>query len=114
MPISRILCVDESGAVLRDLKLTLEFAEYSVSTALTGEEALRIIAGYRIDGVVLGYDVKAPDGRSMRNLLRHLYPEMPILLFSDVDEIRDIPLNVFRAYLEHPAPPAQILAMEGV
>jgi hypothetical protein len=47
----------------------------------------------------------------MRNLLRHLYPDMPILLFSDVDEIRDIPLHVFRAYLEHPGPPDEILTM---
>jgi hypothetical protein len=39
---------------------------------------------------------------------------MPILLFTDVDEIRDIPLHVFRAYLEHPAPPAEIVAMADV
>jgi response regulator RpfG family c-di-GMP phosphodiesterase len=54
--------------------LTLEFAEYQVSTAVNGEEALRVVAEQRIDGIVLGYDVDAPDGRSMRNLLRHLIP----------------------------------------
>jgi DNA-binding response OmpR family regulator len=97
--------VHESEPVLRDLELTLGFAEYQVSTALTSEEALRIVAEQRIDGIVLGYDVEAPDGRSLRNLLRHLNPEMPILLFSDVDEARDIPLHIFQAYLEHPTSP---------
>lgn len=111
---SRILCVHERDAVLQDLEITLGFAGYEVVTAMSGREALRVIAKQHVDGVVLGYDVQGADGHSLRNQLRHFFPELPMLLFADVDEIRNIPLDVFRAYLEHPGPPAEILVAGGV
>jgi DNA-binding NtrC family response regulator len=114
MAISRILCVHECVAVLLELEKTLESAGYEVIAASSGEQALHIIAQERVDGVVLGYDVEALGRRSLRKLVHHLYPELPMLLFSEVDEIRNIPLHVFRAYLEHPGPPAAVLTTAGV
>jgi DNA-binding NtrC family response regulator len=114
MAISRILCVHEYVPTLLELVKLLECAGYEVVPVSSGEEALAIIAEERVDGVVLGYAVTALGGRSLRKLVHHLYPELPILLFSDVDEIRDIPLHVFRTYLENPGPPAAVLTMAGV
>ena len=110
----RILCVHGSGAVLRDLRGKLEQAGYEVLVAKTGEEALNILDHVPVDGAVLSFHMEAPQGRSLRNMVRRCYPEMPVLLFSDVDEVRNMPLHVFSEYLQHPASPAEVLTAIGV
>jgi DNA-binding response OmpR family regulator len=110
MELARVLCVHEDALVLEELRGTLVSAGYEVLLASDGEKAWRMLAREAVDGVVLGYDVEALDGRSLRSQIRHIYPELPMLLFSDIHEIRNIPLHVFRAYLEHPGPPANMLA----
>jgi DNA-binding NtrC family response regulator len=98
----RILCVHESGSVLEELQRTLESAGYEVVQALDGEQAVQVLAHERVDGIVLSYDMEAPDGRTLRNQIQHAHPDMPMLLFSDVKEIRDMPLHVFGECLVHP------------
>jgi CheY-like chemotaxis protein len=110
MAIPRILCVHERGAVLDELQRTLEASGCEVVPVNDGQSALRVLAEGCVDGIVLSYDMNAPDGRLLRNLVRHLHPEMPMLLFSNLDEIRDMPLHVFSAYVEHPGEPALALA----
>jgi DNA-binding response OmpR family regulator len=98
----RILCVHEDKSVLETLGRALQTAGYEVLPVADGQSALLKLASERVDGIVLDYEMKAPDGRSLRNQIQHLHPNVPMLLFSDVDEIRDMPLHVFGAYLEHP------------
>ena len=102
MTMLRILCVHEDESVLETLGRALQTAGYGMLSAKDGEGALRMLSGERVNGIVLDYEMAAPDGRSLRNQIQHLYPNVPMLLFSDVDEIRDMPLHVFGAYLEHP------------
>jgi|SRR3954470_15437258 DNA-binding NtrC family response regulator len=102
MTTPRMLCVAESVWVLDELRRVLEIAGYEVVSASTGKHALRIVTHESVDGIVLSFDMKAPDGRALRNQIGHVHPEVPMLLFSDVEEIRDMPLHVFRAYLDNP------------
>jgi DNA-binding NtrC family response regulator len=102
MTILRILCVHEDESVLDDLGRVLQAAGYETVAANDGRSALRILERERVDGIVLNYEMRAPDGRSLRNQVQHLHPNLPMLLFFDVDEIRNMPLHVFGAYLEHP------------
>jgi DNA-binding NtrC family response regulator len=110
MTTPRILCVHESGKVLDELRRTLEDAGLQVVAVKEGEQALSVLARERVDGIVLSYDMETPDGRVLRNQIRHLHPDTPMLLFSDMDEIRNMPLHVFSACLEHRELPELVLA----
>lgn len=112
--ILRILCVHDSRFVLGQLSTALEDAGYEVLLAKNGEEALHLLSNVPVDGVVLSYHMYAPDGCSLRNVLRRMYPGTPTLLFSDVDEIRNLPLHVFSEYLKHPGTPDEVLMAVGV
>ena len=101
MIISRILCVHESGAVLHELEQTLTITGCEVVLAEDGSHAVQILQNEHVDGIVLSFDMEAPDGRALRNQIRHVCPDMPLLLFSNIEEIRDVPLHVFSAYLQH-------------
>lgn len=102
MTTPRILCVHESRSVLEELQRTLEGAGYEVVQAVDGEQAVQVLTQERVDGVVLSYDMEAPNGRALRNEIQRTYPDTPMLLFSDLDEIRNMPLHVFGEYLVHP------------
>lgn len=106
----RILCVHDAVEELRELRGALEQAGYDVTSAGTGDEALRILSSKPIDGVVLDYDVEAPGGVSLRFRIKHLRPELPLLMFSDVGELKQISLNALRAYLDRPGPPESLLS----
>ena len=113
MTVSRILCVDEDRPSLEQLRVALQSAGYEAIPTSDGEEALRLLATEEVDGVVLSYNMAAADGRSLRNTIRHFYPETPMLLFSAIEELTQMPLEVFRAYLAHPGPPAAVLTAIG-
>ena len=106
----RILCVLEKGPKLDELRSELEHAGYEVVRAYTGAEALDLLGSEHLDGVVLDYQIQTSGGVSLRNRIRRVNPDMPILLFSELDEIKSIPLDVLRAYLRNPGPPESVLA----
>ena len=97
----RILCVHESDSALESLGRALQMAGYESIPARDGQSALRMMESERVAGIVLDYEVKATGGRSLRYEMQHLHPDVPMLLFSDVEEIRAMPLHVFGAYLEN-------------
>ena len=109
MGILRILCVVEDGPKLQELEATVANAGYEVVRARTGDEALKLLKSQGVDGVVLEYQVQIPGGVSLRNWLRRMSPELPVLLISSNDDVRTIPLEIFGAYLENPASPEKVL-----
>ena len=109
----RILCAHESTLVRRELRKSLEAAHYEVLLARSAEEALKVLEHVPVDGVVLGCHLEGSDGRSLRSMILHFDPNMPMLLFSDVDEIRDMPLHVFAECLQGVSAPAEVLSATG-
>ncbi len=109
MNIRRVLCVHE-GPGLKKLQQALESEGYEVLPASNGSKALDVLSSQEVDGVVLDVDATAPGGYSLRGRIRHVHPELPMLLFDEVDDIERLPLHVFRAYLQQPESPDTILA----
>src|SRR5262249_2833798 len=111
MPMARILCVHEREPELQQLQSSVESGGYEVIRASTGKEALELLSWAGVDGGVLSCQIQSPGGMTRRNRIRPHYPEMRILLFTNPEEIKDIPLHVFRAYLKNPGPPDAVLEM---
>ncbi len=107
--IARILCVHESGTVLRELRHLMESEGFGVITANDGRAAMEVLSCGGIAGIMMGANLAAPNGRLLRNEIWHRYPELPLLMFSDVEEVVHMPFEVFREYLKHPGPPAAVL-----
>jgi DNA-binding NtrC family response regulator len=106
----RILCVHDAVEKLRLLQGTLEDAGYEVFSAANADMALQILRTASIDAVVLDYDIEAPGGVSLRYRIAHMRPDLPLLMISDVRELRMVPLAALRSYLRHPAPPDALFA----
>lgn len=104
----RILCVHD-GPGLEDIRNLLEVNGYEV-LASDGKKALALLSSEDVDGVVLDFDTPAPDGRMLRSRIQHTCPEVPMLLFRDVEELKHLPLRVFGAYLTDPDTPDAVLA----
>lgn len=100
----RILCVHDTAKELQELRGTLENAGYQVLPAEDGSKAMDILKAGGVDGVILDYATEAPGGVTLRNSITHSYPELPLLLFSHVDEIKQTPLRVFEEFLSRPEP----------
>jgi len=108
----RILCV-HAGPGLKEIRNLLEVNGYEVLPASDGHKAMALLSSEELDGVVLDYDAAAPDGRMLRSRIRHTCPELPMLLFHDVEELKHLPLRVFGAYLSAPDSPDAVLAHLG-
>ncbi len=100
----KILCVHDTANELQELRGTLENAGYQVVPAKNGSQAMDILKAGGVDGVILDYDTEAPGGVALRNSISHSFPELPLLLFSHVEEIKQTPLRVFEAFLSRPEP----------
>lgn len=105
----RILCVHD-GPGLEEIRNLLEVNGYQVLPAADGRKALALLSSEEVDGVVLDYNAAAPDGRMLRGRIRHTCPEVPMLLFRDIDEVKHLPLRVLGAYLSDPDSPDAVLA----
>ena len=95
---------------MQKLRKALESAGYEVVPAGNGGKALDVLSSEQVDGVILNFDATAPGGFSLRTRIHNQRPEMPMLLFHEVEDIEHLPLHVFDAYLQQPGPPDAILA----
>ena len=81
-PKARILCVDDdlSGLIIR--AMVLERAGYEVLTATDGEQALKVFRNRQIDAVLIDYYMPMVDGAYVARAMRHLKPNVPIIMIS--------------------------------
>lgn len=99
MDAMKVLCVEDHPGYLRVLKHMLKEAGYDVIPAVTGEQALGLIAEQSIDGVLLEHDLPDASGTTVRAEMKRIKPEVPVLLFSGVGEQTPILIRFFDAYL---------------
>lgn len=94
----RILLIDDEQGFLEALSDALEFEEYRVFKATSGEEALKILQKEKIDLVTI--DIMLPPGRSLENKteshntgiflceqIRQKYPKIETYCISVVSDI---------------------------
>jgi CheY-like chemotaxis protein len=77
-----ILCVDDELIGLRVRKVLLERAGYRVLTAQDGLTGLKIFASEPVEAVVLDYSMPGMHGGEVADRMRHMKPNIPILLLS--------------------------------
>ena len=77
-----ILVADDDKNTRRLLKAVLEKANYSVTTAVDGEEALAVMDREHIDLVVLDVMMPRMDGYAFTSLLRSANNDLPILMVT--------------------------------
>jgi CheY-like chemotaxis protein len=87
-----VLCVDDEVVGLRVRKILLERAGYQVLTAPDGHSGLELFANQPVEAVVLDYAMPGMHGGEVARKMRHMKPEIPILLLSAYvglpDEVR--------------------------
>jgi two-component system KDP operon response regulator KdpE len=87
-----LLVVDDEPQILRVLKPTLAAAGYEVTTAETGQTALKLLASHGFDAVILDLGLPDMDGKDVIDRVRE-WSEVPILVLS----ARDIELEKIEA-----------------
>lgn len=78
----KVLCVDDdlTGLVIR--AMVLEKYGYEVITASDGEQALKLFRSTDFDAVLIDYYMPMVDGAYVAKAMRHLKPEVPIVMIS--------------------------------
>lgn len=79
----KVLVVDDSGAVLRNVKSWLE-DKYDVVLANSGAQALRYLAIDRPDLVLLDYEMPVADGRQVLEMMRSeiAFQDIPVIFLT--------------------------------
>lgn len=79
---AKILCVDDdlSGLIIR--AMVLEKHGYEVLTATDGEQALKVFRNSQVDAVLIDYYMPMVDGAYVARAMRHLKPQVPIIMIS--------------------------------
>lgn len=90
-----LLFVDDDIRELALNKQRLEAHGYRVLTAIDGPSAMTILAGSRVDGVVLDYQMAPRNGEAVAMDIWRKYVDVPIILFSS--NPNDIPPRLMTA-----------------
>jgi CheY-like chemotaxis protein len=86
-PAATILVVDDDPGVRTVVSFVLEREGYGVLACANGREAVDAVAehGHRIDAVLLDVMMPVMDGHEALPAMRHLRPDLPVVLFSGFD-----------------------------
>ncbi len=103
MEVMKVLCVEHCPSSLHTLRWMLEGAGYEVLSAASGQEALSLFTSGPVHGVLLEYDLPDKNGVSLREELKRLKPDIPVLLFSGVGPQTPMLLRFFNAYVRQAA-----------
>lgn len=100
-----ILCVDDEQIPLSLRKCVLEKLGYSVLTANSGAEALEQIQKHHVDLVLTDMLMPGLSGTELAREIKQRMPDLPIILFSGVNEIPEGVgyADVFLSKVEGPA-----------
>ena len=82
----KILVVDDEPEIADILKCSLSVRGYAVERAFSGEEALRIIAGKKIDLVILDIMMHGIRGTDVAKIIKDKYPDTKIIVVTAYPE----------------------------
>jgi two-component system, NtrC family, response regulator len=77
-----ILVVDDEANYLTVMEALLEEAGYEVLTALSGPEALKVVAQSDVDVVLTDMKMPKMSGIELLDELKRLYPDIPVILMT--------------------------------
>jgi len=85
VPQKLILCIDDDPAILSYEKALLERSGYSVTTAASAEEGLRLATTCNLDAVLLDYEMPSMNGCDVAIEIKRVKPELAVILLSGSD-----------------------------
>ena len=109
----KILVVDDSGTMLRNVKGWLE-ESYQVTLANSGAMAIKYLATNRPDLVLLDYEMPVVDGKQVLEMIRgeHEFADIPVIFLTnkgDKETIMDVMALKPQGYLLKSMEPSQII-----
>ena len=83
-PVSKrlILCIAHDQAILRYEQALLERSGYAVLTAMSAEQALRLVTMCECDAVLLDYEMPVVGGYEVASQIKNVSPDLIIILLS--------------------------------
>ena len=87
----------------------IDNAQYSVETAYSPEEGLQLFATRPVDLVLLDYAMPAIDGGQVAATMKHIKPNVPILMLSGLPQVPDEDLAHIDAFIQKGQEPAVLL-----
>ena len=82
-----ILCVDDEQNALMLRKMVLERAGYSVMTASSAAEALRLISTTPVDLLLSDQLMPGATGTELAREAKSVHPKLPVVIISGVNEM---------------------------
>ena len=80
-----VLCVDDDEAILHYEKALLEKSGYAVLTAVSAQQALRLVTMCRCDVVLLDFEMPGMNGHEVACEIKFVRPELMVILLSGSD-----------------------------
>jgi len=77
-----ILCIDDDAAILYYEKALLERSGYSVLTATSAQQGLRLVTMCKCDAVLLDYEMPGMNGYEVAFEIKSVRPELMVILLS--------------------------------
>jgi two-component system, OmpR family, response regulator len=81
-----ILVVDDEVKMLEILALYLRGNGFDITTAETGRQARDLLSLNRFDLTILDLNLAGEDGLDVLNLIKGVWPEHPVIIFTGVAE----------------------------
>jgi DNA-binding response OmpR family regulator len=101
----KILCVEHHAAYLNALQRMLEKSGHNVTAASTARQGFLLFSAQSFDGVLLERDLPDRTSSAVREDMKRMRPEVPVLLFAGVGRQTPMLLEFFDAYIGHERPP---------
>lgn len=99
LPKASLLCIDDDQAVLECEKAFLETFGYTVVTASSGPEGLKLAGRYSFDVVVVDYNMPTMSGQEFAIAMRRLRPLAPIIMLSGAIDVPEQALKEVDAFV---------------
>ncbi|HEV2470237.1 MAG TPA: response regulator [Candidatus Sulfotelmatobacter sp.] len=103
----KVLCVEHTSEYLEAMKDMLETAGYDVVCATTGRQGMTELTNNSIQGVLLEYDLPDMSGAFVKDEMKRIKPDVPVLLFSGIGGQTPFMLRFFDSYVRNVHAPEQ-------
>jgi len=94
-----ILCIDDDDSMLGYQRALLERRGYKVLTATSARQGLQIAAVCAVAAVIVDYHMPEMNGHECATEIKRLRPQVPIVMVSSDDGIREQALSVVDAFV---------------
>jgi CheY-like chemotaxis protein len=109
LPKAALLCIDDDRTVLECEKVFLETFGYTVVTASSGPEGLKLAGLHSFDVVIVDYCMPEMNGQEFAIAMRRLKPLAPIIMLSAAVDVPEQALKVVDAFVAKDCLTSQLL-----